>query len=72
MLGGLFTTGIPDVPAFFDQAKLAMPQGWALEVWQRVLSGASLEMIWMPLSVLTVIGITFFSIGTLIFRRRFA
>jgi ABC-2 type transport system permease protein len=72
MLGGLFTTGIPDVPAFFDQAKLTMPQGWALEVWQRVLSGAPLEMMWIPLTVLTVIGIVFFSIGVLIFRRRFA
>lgn len=72
MLGGLFTTGIPDVPTFFDQAKLAMPQGWALEVWQRVLSGAPLEMMWMPLTVLTVIGLVFFSIGVLIFRRRFA
>ncbi|MGD8731987.1 MAG: ABC transporter permease [Anaerolineales bacterium] len=72
MLGGLFITGIPDVPAFFDQAKLAMPQGWALEVWQRVLSGAPLEMIWVPFAVLTAIGIIFFSMGVLFFRRRFA
>lgn len=72
MLGGLFTTGIPDVPAFLDQAKLAMPQGWALEIWQRVLAGGSLEMILAPFAVLTAIGVVFFSIGALIFSRRFA
>ncbi len=72
MLGGLFTTGIPDVPAFLDRAKLAMPQGWALEIWQRVLAGASLEMILTPFAVLIAIGVVFFSIGVLIFRRRFA
>jgi ABC-type multidrug transport system permease subunit len=72
MLGGLFTTGIPDVPAFFDQAKLAMPQGWALEIWQRVLSGAPFETILAPFAVLTGIGIVFFTIGVFVFRRRFA
>ena len=72
MLGGLFTTGIPDIPAFFDQAKLAMPQGWALEIWQRVLNGAPFETILAPFAVLTGIGIVFFTIGVFGFRRRFA
>lgn len=72
MLGGLFTTGIPDIPAFFNQAKLAMPQGWALEIWQRVLAGGSIEAVLTPFAVLTGIGVVFFTVGVFVFRRRFA
>lgn len=72
MIGGLFTTGIPNLPSIFEKVKLSMPQGWALEVWQMVLSRAALQSILPSLLVLLSFGIATFTLGALFFRRRFA
>jgi ABC-2 type transport system permease protein len=72
MLGGLFTNGIPNLPPAFDIAKLSMPQGWAMTAWERSLSGAGPVDVLIPVSVMLVLGIIFFALGALKFRKRFA
>jgi ABC-2 type transport system permease protein len=72
MLGGLFTTGIPNLPAAFDTATLAMPQGWAMRGWKLALAGAGLDQLLLPVMVMLVMGAVFFAVGVLFFRKRFA
>ena len=71
MLGGLFTTGIPTLPAAFDVITLATPHGWALRSWNLALAGAGPGEVLLPALVLVGMGVVFFSAGTVLFRRRF-
>ncbi len=71
MLGGLFTSGVPNVPALFDTARLAMPQGWAMHAWELTLQGANVGEVLGPVVVMFGLGALFFGIGILLFRRRF-
>ncbi|MGV8025380.1 MAG: ABC transporter permease [Anaerolineaceae bacterium] len=72
MLGGLFTTGIQNIPAFMETLKKLTPQGWALSLWQLVLNHASYAELWVPFSVLICMGVIFFIIANFRFQRRFA
>jgi ABC-type multidrug transport system permease subunit len=72
MLGGLFTNGIPNMPPAFDTVRLSMPQGWAMAAWERSLTGVGPAEVLLPVTVMLVLGIVFFTVGVLIFRRRFA
>jgi ABC-2 type transport system permease protein len=72
MLGGLFTTGIPNMPAGFDKVTLVVPQGWALHGWKLALSGAGPGQVFTPVLVLLAMGLVFLSIGVALFRKRFA
>ena len=72
MLGGLFTSGIPNMPAVFDKVSLSMPQGWALQTWKMALAGAPTTRVLGPAAALIVIGLAFFAVGAFFFRRRFA
>jgi len=72
LLGGLFTTGIPNVPAAFDRFTLIVPQGWALQGWKLALSGAGPGQALVTVLVLCLMGAGFLMVGTALFRRRFA
>jgi hypothetical protein len=72
MLGGLFTSGVPDVPEAFDTARLAMPQGWAMYGWELALQGGGAGDVLQPAAVMLGLGALFFGIGVVLFRRRFA
>lgn len=72
MLGGLFTTGIPTIPAGFTKVTLVTPQGWALQAWLKSLSGAGAEQILIPVMVMVLMGFAFLGIGMVLFRKRFA
>lgn len=72
MMGGLFTTGIPNLPASVDKFTLITPHGWALQGWKLALSGASPLQAITPVLVLLGMGILFFMVGIVLFRRRFA
>jgi hypothetical protein len=72
MMGGLFTTGIPNVPASMDKVTLITPHGWALQGWKLALSGAAPLQVILPVMVLLGMGILFFLVGIVLFRRRFA
>jgi ABC-2 type transport system permease protein len=72
MLGGLFTTSIPNLPAEMDTVALITPQGWAMRAWKLALSGAGLEQLLVPVLVLLGLGVIFLIVGAALFRRRFA
>ena len=72
MLGGLFTSGMPEIPELFDAVRLAMPQGWAMHAWELTLQGAGVGKVLVPVAVMFGLGALFFGIGVLLFRRRFA
>jgi ABC-2 type transport system permease protein len=72
MVGGLFTTGFQNLPATYETISLLTPHGWALRGWKLVLAGSSASDVLLPVAVTLVMGIVFFTIGALVFRRRFA
>jgi ABC-2 type transport system permease protein len=72
MLGGLLTTGIPNLPAGFATVTLVTPQGWALQSWKLALSGATVGQTLIPVLVLLLLGLAFLAIGVALFRKRFA
>lgn len=72
MLGGLMTTGIPNLPPAFSTVTLLTPHGWALRAWTLALEGASAGALVAPLGVLMAYGAALFLVGVLRFRRRFA
>jgi ABC-2 type transport system permease protein len=72
MLGGLFTTAIPGVPASIEKVTFSMPQGWALQSWKIAHSGASPSQAVVPVLVLLALGMIFFVAGAARFRRRYA
>jgi ABC-2 type transport system permease protein len=72
MVGGLFTTGFQNLPATYETISLLTPHGWALRGWKLALAGSSASDVLLPVAVTLVMGIVFFTIGALVFRRRFA
>ena len=72
MLGGLFTTAMPTIPASFDRVALLTPQGWALQGWKLALSGAGVGETLVPVVVMLVMGSAFLAVGVGLCRRRFA
>jgi ABC-2 type transport system permease protein len=71
MLGGLFTNGIPNIPEAMDKISLSMPQGWALHAWKLSLAGSGAGTVMFPVLMLVGMGLLFFGIGLLMFRKRF-
>lgn len=71
MLGGLFTPGM-QVPEAFTMLAIFTPQGWVIKTWKVVLSGQPLPELMTSFIVLMVMGIVMFTIGAMIFRKRFA
>ena len=73
MLGGLFTANIPGgMPAAFNAIATFIPQGWVLETWRMALDGQPAADLLVPFLVLTAMGVVMFTIGAMLFRRRFA
>ena len=72
MLGGLFTVAVPNMPAAFNAITLFTPHGWVLKGWRLVLSGAPTVDLLVPALVLLAMGALFFTLGAMIFRKRFA
>jgi ABC-type multidrug transport system permease subunit len=73
MLGGLFTANIPGaMPAAMNMIANFTPQGWVLKAWRMVMEGQSAGDLLIPFVVLVGMGVIMFSIGAMMFRRRFA
>jgi ABC-2 type transport system permease protein len=72
MLGGLFTVGVQNLPAFYEYMNLATPQGWALRGWNVALAGDNAGAALVPLLVLLGMGTALFTAGVFLFRRRYA
>ncbi len=72
MAGGLFTTGFANLPAAVETISLFTPQGWALRGWKAALAGGGLGEVFLPVAVNIGMGVVFFAVGALVFRKRFA
>jgi ABC-2 type transport system permease protein len=72
MLGGLFTSGIPNLPTAFEDFTLVTPQGWALRGWKLAIAGGGVGDVLVPALVTFGTGILFFVVGVLFLRKRFA
>jgi ABC-2 type transport system permease protein len=72
MVGGLFTTGFQNLPAAYDTITLLTPHGWALRGWKLALAGGGVSDVLLPALGTLGMGIVFFGIGALVFRKRFA
>lgn len=72
MVGGLFTTGFQNLPATYETINLLTPHGWVLRGWKLVLAGGGVSDVLLPSLVTFGMGIGFFVVGALVFRRRFA
>ncbi len=72
MLGGLFTSAVPNVPEVLDAFRLAVPQGWAMYGWELTLSGAGPGEVLVPVTAMLGLGSLFFAVGVILFHRRFA
>lgn len=72
MLGGTFTTSVPNPPAALTALADFTPHGWVLKIWRMAMEGQSAsDMVW-PLVVLIVMGVVMFVIGALMFKKRYA
>jgi ABC-2 type transport system permease protein len=72
MIGGLFSTAMPNLPKAMETISLSMPQGWALRGLELCLAGATTGEVLLPTLVLAALGTIFFLIGFSLFRKRFA
>jgi ABC-2 type transport system permease protein len=72
MVGGLFTTGFQNLPATYETINLLTPHGWVLRGWKLVLADGGVSDVLLPALVTLGMGIAFFAVGALVFRRRFA
>ena len=72
MVGGLFTTGFQSLPPAYETINLLTPHGWVLRGWKAALAGGGTGDVLLPVVVTLGMGIVFFFVGALVFRRRFA
>jgi len=72
MLGGLFTEGVPNIPAAFKTLNLITPHGWALKAWNASLGPGLGPELTLAFAVLLGLGLLFFVLGARKFSRRFA
>ena len=73
MLGGLFTANIPGgMPEAFNAIGNFIPQGWVLKGWRMALDGSAAGDLLLPFIVTVVMGIIMFTVGAMMFKRRYA
>ena len=72
MAGGLFTTGFQNLPDVYNTVTLFTPHGWVLRGWKLALAGGGVGDVLLPVAVTLGMGIVFFAVGAVLFRKRFA
>lgn len=72
MVGGLFTSFIPNMPPVVNIISLVTPQGWAMRAMKLALEGSSPINALVPVAILIGLGCVFFVASVLIFRKRYA
>ena len=72
MMGGLFTSGIPNMPRAFEVMALFTPHGWVMRAWRLAMAGAAPTEMLLPTLILLGLGVATFSAGAVLFRRRYA
>ena len=71
---GVFTASVPGADNPMRTASLFVPQGWGVRGWQLLLegSGALTIDVLVTVGIMLALGVLFFAIGLLKFRKRFA
>jgi CHASE2 domain-containing sensor protein len=70
---GIFTANVPGASkSTFKLVSLAVPQGWAVRGYGLLLEGGGLGDVLPTVAVMLGLGIAFFVLGVLRFRKRFA
>ncbi len=72
MLGGAFTTNVPNMPAAFSALAEFTPHGWVLQGWRAVMNGQPATDLLVPVAVMVAMGGVMFVLGAVMFRRRLA
>ncbi len=74
MLGMItvFTGSAPGASPVIDTISLLVPQGWAVRGWRLLAEGGRLGDVLLTAAVMLAAGMTFFAVGVLRFRRRYA
>ncbi len=74
MLGmsSVFTAGTPDASGASETLSLITPHGWSVRGWVTLLEGGGVSDVLLTVGVMLGLGIVFFVIGVLKFRKRFA
>ncbi len=68
---GVFPAMLPSVQAFTAISRFT-PQGWSVEALKLLIEGGGLQQVLLPMGVLLAMAAVCFTIGVLLFRRRFA
>ena len=68
----VFTATTPNGSSAMSTASLFVPQGWGIRGWRLLLEGGGVEDIWLTVVVMLVLGLVFFLLGVLKFRKRYA
>lgn len=68
----VFTATTPNGSSAMSTASLFVPQGWGVRGWRLLLEGGGVEDIWLTVAVMLVLGLVFFVVGVLKFRKRYA
>jgi hypothetical protein len=68
----VFTIGVPSTMNGIGIASLLVPQGWGVRGWQLLLDGRPIHDILPIVAAMLGLGIVFFFIGVLRFRKRYA
>jgi hypothetical protein len=72
-ISSVFTAGVPGPSGGIARIiPLFTPQGWAMRIWEIATDGGSVSAVLVPFGVCIGLGIVFFIVGVLKFRRRFA
>jgi len=71
-VSSVFTASMQNVSGTAKNLPLAVPQGWAMRGLQVVMAGGGVEDVLVSVVVMLTLGVIFFVIGVLKFRRRFA
>lgn len=72
-ISSVFTAGVPGASGGITQIiPLFTPQGWAMRAWELATDGGSAGDLLVPFAVCIGLGVVFFLIGVIRFRRRFA
>ncbi len=70
--GGLMTTGFTALPPAFAALRRFTPQGWVLDLWDRVLAGSSPGAVAGPTLASLAFALVLFAAGLPLLRRRLA
>jgi ABC-2 type transport system permease protein len=74
-ISSTFTASVPgaaEATKVVDTLSLFVPQGWAMRGWRLVMDGGGVVEVLPTVAVMLALGIAFFVLGVLRFRKRFA